>query len=75
MASHRLPLTVVDYSDADDAYTQLLGTLLLGVPFGGQQRLAQWPGLTGKHLTIEGTGWHSSAADIVLSSAGIQNFT
>lgn len=52
-------------------YTELLGSPLLAIPFGNEQRLKHWPGLSGKDITIKGVGWKESSADIILSSAGI----
>ncbi len=52
-------------------YKELLGTPVLTVPTGGPQRLAQWPGLSGKNITFQGVGWKECAVDLVLSSAGI----
>jgi hypothetical protein len=51
-------------------YQELLGSPILGVPFGSERRLKHWPGLSGKEVTVTGVGWKESAVDIVLSSAG-----
>ena len=40
------------------------------IPFGDSERLSQFPGLQPQLLSITGAGWKSSAADVVLSSAG-----
>lgn len=61
---------MIGNKDADQMYTELIGSRLLAVPFGSQKRLQQWPGLSSQTVTIKGVGWHMSAADIVLSSAG-----
>ena len=66
----QLPLSLVDYVDADEMYNELLGSPLLKVPFGNEERLKLWPGLVGRDITVQGVGWNKSCADIVLSSAG-----
>lgn len=69
-SSGRLPLTLIGNQDADQLYSELIGSSLLAVPCGSPHRLEQWPGLSSKLLTIKGVGWQTSAVDIVLSSAG-----
>lgn len=70
-ASHSLPLTLVAYEKADELYSQLLGSRLLAVPCGDEERLKLWPGLsTAREISFEGAGWKRSAIDVVLSSAG-----
>lgn len=66
----QLPLSLVDYVDADEMYTELLGSPVLKVPFGNEERLKLWPGLIGKDIVVQGVGWKKSSVDIVLSSAG-----
>ena len=61
---------MIKNEDADQMYDELLGSPLLAVPCGSPQRLKQWPGLSGKLITVKGNGWNESACDIVLSSAG-----
>lgn len=40
------------------------------IPIGDSERLAAFPALQSQDLTLRGTGWTQSAADVVLSSAG-----
>ncbi|KAI9554132.1 hypothetical protein GHT06_019404 [Daphnia sinensis] len=70
LSSSYLPLTLVNCEDADKVYSELLGSRLLAIPCGSEQRLKQWPGLAGKDVTFKGAGWKECAVDIVLSSAG-----
>lgn len=70
LSSSYLPVTLVNYEDADQVYSELLGSRLLAIPCGSEQRLKQWPGLASKDVTFKGVGWKESAVDIVLSSAG-----
>lgn len=71
-ASGRLPITICNMDDADCLYKTLLGTRLLGVPYGGPTRLTQWPMLRAHSETLElrGIGWKQSCGDILLSSSG-----
>ncbi|KAF4518498.1 hypothetical protein B566_EDAN009698 [Ephemera danica] len=70
-ASQALPLTVCQTENADELYSQLLGTELLAVPRGDEERLARWPGLqAGPQISLKGLGWKESSADILLSSSG-----
>ncbi|XP_057375659.1 nitric oxide-associated protein 1-like [Daphnia carinata] len=70
LSSSYLPLTLVSCEDADKVYSELLGSRLLAIPCGSEQRLKQWPGLVSKDVTFKGAGWKECAVDIVLSSAG-----
>lgn len=70
LSSRHLPLTLVNCEDADKVYSELLGSRLLAIPCGSEQRLKQWPGLASKDVTFKGVGWKECAVDIVLSSAG-----
>lgn len=71
-SSSHLPITIVQTDEADYIYKKLLGSELLAVPCGGLQRLAEWPGLHAADSIIEvnGLGWKTCCADIILSSAG-----
>lgn len=70
-ASEDLPITVCNTCDAEELYAEFLGTPLLGVPFGNEERLKVWPMLEGgEEITVVGEGDKSSCADITLSSAG-----
>jgi nitric oxide-associated protein 1 len=44
-ASPNLPVTICGTEDADDLYEEFLGTEVLAVPFGGEERLDMWPKL------------------------------
>lgn len=48
-------------------YRQLFPTQL---PFGDSERLGRFPVLQPQVVTVVGAGWSSSAADVILSSAG-----
>lgn len=71
-SSDKLPVTVLPTSDADEFYQEFLGTDVLKVPFGGPQRLKDFPPLeSAECVTItNGLGLRKSSIDIVLSSAG-----
>lgn len=69
--SSRLPVTICWTQEASSLYSQLLGTELLAVPNGDEERMSEWPGLApGTVFTLDGQGWKESCADVVLSSAG-----
>ncbi|XP_046423953.1 nitric oxide-associated protein 1 [Neodiprion fabricii] len=69
-ASEKLPVTMCRLEDADHIYDQLLSTKAFVVPSNDPERLKQWPHLEGKDFEITGVGWDTSAADVILSSAG-----
>ncbi|XP_052900421.1 nitric oxide-associated protein 1 [Anopheles moucheti] len=71
-ASHTLPTVICNTSDACTLYKALLGTQLLGVPFGTAVRLAKFPSLeSGPNILVHGTlEKHTTVVDILLSSAG-----
>lgn len=71
LAAGPLPVTLCWIEDANDVYNSYLGTEVLAVPCGGEDRLQVWPGLKAvPEFTLKGSGWQESCADVVLSSAG-----
>ena len=44
--------------------------MIIQIPIADGDRMDNFPPLESQELTIHGTGWKSSTADIVLSSAG-----
>lgn len=70
-APESLPLTIAKTEDIEEIYNELLGTDVLKVPSGGQDRLKLWPQLLSKDVTISGESYQETAADLVLSSAGM----
>ncbi|XP_077992657.1 nitric oxide-associated protein 1-like [Glandiceps talaboti] len=69
-ASHHLPIHLFDIDQADQIYEEHVGKELFKVPIGDKWRMASFPDLEGKDITIDGIGWTESSADIVFSSAG-----
>uniref|UniRef100_A0A182RIK8 G domain-containing protein n=2 Tax=Anopheles funestus TaxID=62324 RepID=A0A182RIK8_ANOFN len=71
-ASNTLPTIICDTSEASALYTALLGTPLLGVPFGTVDRLEKFPPLEcGPNILVQGTlEKHTTICDILLSSVG-----
>lgn len=75
-ASEDLPVTICNTSNAEEMYAEFLGTPLMGVPFGGEDRLKMWPKLeSGEEITVIGDGDKVSCADVTLSSAGWVSIT
>ncbi|KAK4316877.1 hypothetical protein Pmani_012008 [Petrolisthes manimaculis] len=68
--SAEVPLTAVKTVDAAAFYCKYLGTEILGIPIGSEERLKSWPALKPKDFRMYSTGKQSSCADVVLSSAG-----
>ena len=68
--SDRLPINVVPTSQADEFYANALGSSLLKVPCGDEQRLADFPALEGIEMAVDGISMNESSCDIVFSSAG-----
>ncbi|CAB3258979.1 unnamed protein product [Arctia plantaginis] len=68
--SESLPITVTQTKDAEEIYNKFLGTELLAVPSGGEERLKNWPGLKrcSDLLEFSGEGPKLCCGDIVLSS-------
>ncbi|XP_063610564.1 nitric oxide-associated protein 1-like [Penaeus indicus] len=69
-ASEHIPINIVETVEASAFYRQYLGSTLLGIPIGNEERLLHWPILKPKDMRSLGTGQRQSCADIVLSSAG-----
>lgn len=57
--------------DAAAFYCKYLGSEILGIPFGREERLKIWPALKPKNFRMYTTGKDTSCADVVLSSAGM----
>lgn len=74
-ASSYLPINIVYTEQANKFYRENLGTEILAVPCGGDERLERWPNLVPKEFTLNTTGWERSCADIVLSTAGWASIT
>lgn len=68
-ASRYLPVNIVYTEQARKFYELYLGTDMLAVPMGGEERLEQWPKLLPNELTLDCIGWEESCADVVLSNA------
>lgn len=57
--------------NAEEIYTELLGSELFLVPTGQERRLKKWPALVAsKSLNVVGVDAKTACADIVLSNAG-----
>lgn len=72
-ASIKLPVTICNTEDADELYSNLLGSEVLGVPMTmDEDRLASWPKMEPIYdeIAIDGIDKHVSACDFVMSSAG-----
>lgn len=70
-ASEHIPINIVETVEASAFYRQYLGSSLLGIPIGIEERLLHWPVLKPKDMRTLGTGQRQSCADVVLSSAGM----
>lgn len=71
-SSPTLPVTIVQLKDAEVIYRNLLGTEIMVVPNGPEERLNQWPGLElAKEVNFMGIDNEESSADVTLSSAGM----
>lgn len=70
-ASKEIPTMLCKTEDSDELYNAFLGTKVLGVPFGSDERLAQWPELKASQpITVEGIDKSVNCCDLVVSSAG-----
>lgn len=70
-ASDQLPITICNTSDADKLYLELLGSEILRVPCGNEERISKWPALEASdEVKLKGIDWETSCVDIVLSNAG-----
>lgn len=63
-------MTISKTVDASSIYRQYLGSPILGVPLGGEERLKSWPPLQPINLRTLSHNKQESCADVVLSSAG-----
>ncbi|XP_041370814.1 nitric oxide-associated protein 1-like [Gigantopelta aegis] len=68
--SANLPLHVVNGNEAEEFYSQRVGTKQLGVPLGLCDRVKSLPPLESKDVSVVGLNWEQAAADIQLSSLG-----
>lgn len=59
-SSLQLPVSIVETDDAEDFYESFLGSEVMGVPLGGDERLAKWPKLEASYdeITVEGQEKH-----------------
>ncbi|XP_058128330.1 nitric oxide-associated protein 1 [Anopheles ziemanni] len=71
-AAMTLPTLICNTTDAAALYTNLIGTDMLGVPYGTENRLANWPALeSAPDILVHGAeDKHLTVCDILLSSAG-----
>ncbi|XP_053678609.1 nitric oxide-associated protein 1 [Anopheles nili] len=71
-ASLALPTLICETTEAAALYKELLGTQLLGVPFGSSERIEKFPPLEpGPDIIVQGTmEKHQTVCDILVSSAG-----
>lgn len=70
-ASQHLPITICDTEAADEVYETFVGSEIMGVPFGDEERMTKWKGLDSSDvLQVTGDGNNLSSCDILLSSAG-----
>lgn len=60
-ASDRLPVVIVRTDSAVHVYDDLLGSDLLAVPLGDEDRLSKWPALMGKPMRVLGIGERTAA--------------
>ncbi|KAH9503283.1 nitric oxide associated protein 1 [Bulinus truncatus] len=66
-----IPLVVLPTQEADQFYTDSLGTEKLGIPLGDKKRLSRLPSLCGKEFIVENLNKSNiSSSDIQLSSLG-----
>ncbi|XP_021562424.1 nitric oxide-associated protein 1 [Carlito syrichta] len=71
VASNFLPVHITSLDKADAVYEKHAGHLLLQVPMGGKERMAEFPPLIAEDITLkEGHGESEAVADIKFSSAG-----
>ena len=73
--SAELPMAIIKTVDAASVYRQYLGSPILGIPHGGEERLKSWPPLKPVNLKIESLNREESCVDVVLSSAGESLFS
>ncbi|XP_064113188.1 nitric oxide-associated protein 1-like isoform X2 [Macrobrachium nipponense] len=66
----KIPITIVKTVYASLFYSKYLGTPVLGVPVGGEERLQHWPTLAPHDLKMMSNNSQECCGDVVLSSAG-----
>ncbi|XP_058056072.1 nitric oxide-associated protein 1 [Anopheles bellator] len=71
-AAQTLPTLITYTADAGELYETMLGSPLLAIPTGGQERLSKWPPLRAAPdiLLYSSHEKHLALCDILLSSAG-----
>ncbi|XP_059526304.1 nitric oxide-associated protein 1 isoform X3 [Myotis daubentonii] len=70
VASNFLPVHITSLEKADTIYQKHAGDILLKVPMGGKERMAEFPPLVAEDITLEeGLGKPEAVADIKFSSA------
>lgn len=70
-SSTGLPIIITRTEDADEIYETLLGSEILGVPFGSEERLENFPKLkSSDDIELEGIHHNVNCSDILLSSIG-----
>lgn len=71
VASNFLPVHITYLEKAETVYQKHAGHMLLKVPVGGKERMAEFPPLVAEDITLEeGLGNTEAVADIKFSSAG-----
>ncbi|KAK2498988.1 hypothetical protein MC885_018078 [Smutsia gigantea] len=70
VASNFLPVHITSLDKADTLYQKHAGHILLKVPMGGEERMAEFPPLVAEEITLEGLRESEAVADIKFSSAG-----
>ncbi|KAF4013008.1 hypothetical protein G4228_004591 [Cervus hanglu yarkandensis] len=71
VASNFLPVHITSLDKADTMYQKHAGHMLLKVPMGGEERMAEFPPLVAEDITLHGgLGQSEAVADIKFSSAG-----
>ncbi|GAB1603880.1 nitric oxide-associated protein 1-like [Argonauta hians] len=68
--NNNIKVHYMNTSEAEDFYRENIGTGVLQIPLGDEDRLRQIPPLVGNTFHITGTGWKQTVCDIVLSSVG-----
>ncbi|XP_062925164.1 nitric oxide-associated protein 1 isoform X2 [Mobula hypostoma] len=70
VASNKIPVHITSLEKADAIYKRHAGSVLLGVPIGGEERMKNFPPLVSQDIELDGIGTLEAIADIKFSSAG-----